>query len=350
MSSYKTRAKNAIGSVKKSGGANYAQKQANNYNSKINSYGAYHSGRYAQMLENQMLDILDRRGTQHFGTDEVFSDYARDYSALSKLGAADAQTQVGDYMTGGYGNDYTAAASQQSYMNGLGGQTETLLDKISTAQQIHGGEHANAITGGELVNNMDAFNYQKWQDKLSALQNGRELWNAAYNAVNDVDRQAYADNQDYMLSLSKYYGDLEEARAQRKQDKWTADREYELDKLQYAQQKKAAKRTASGGSGRSKSSGSATYYTGVQSTGNKTGSSKESSKTSASDTYGLSKKEILALGYGPISREKLDQLIDSGEVSVYYDEKGKPHVKKRNTAPSKPSGKESPFKMGTKLV
>lgn len=231
MSSYKTKAKQALGSVKNSGGASYMQKQENAANKQIASYGAYKGGKYAQMVESAMADILNRRGGYNtFGTDQVFADYARDYSALSGLAAADTQAQVGNNMTGGYGNDYAAQAAQQSYINNLQGMNNGLMDQIAAANQIRAGQMDDAYTGGQLAGSAGAFDYQKWQDKLSNLQNARTLWNAAYEKANAVDRQAYGDNQSYMANMSQYYGDLAETQAQRKADKTNADHQYELDR------------------------------------------------------------------------------------------------------------------------
>lgn len=258
--SYSSKTRKALGKVKQSAATKNAQKNRNDYDKKLSAIGPYRNGTFAKMVEGAVDDILNRRAqSSNFGNADVFGDYARDYAALSKLAAADTQTNAEENMAGGYDTDYTVPAAQQSYMNGLAGQNEDLLSKLSTANQIHSGEMENKAAGGQRANEAGAFDYQKYQDKVEALQNARSLWDAAVEKTGAVDSQAYSDNLSFLSDMAKYEGNLGESKADRALSKWKADQDYQLDVLQWKRQQeeaaKAAKAARSSRSSRSSGRG-----------------------------------------------------------------------------------------------
>lgn len=345
--SYSSKTKKALGKVKQSAATKNAQKNRNDYDKKLSAIGPYRNGTFAKMVEGAVDDILNRRAqSSNFGNADVFGDYARDYAALSKLAAADTQTNAEENMAGGYDTDYTVPAAQQSYMNGLAGQNEDLLSKLSTANQIHSGEMENKAAGGQRANEAGAFDYQKYQDKVEALQNARSLWDAAVEKTGAVDSQAYSDNLSFLSDMAKYEGNLGESKADRALSKWKADQDYQLDVLQWKRQQeeaaKAAKAAKAARSSRSsRSSGRGGYGTGFDTGG-------KGKKKVKLEYHGVPKSEILALGYGPISEAKFDDLIDSKDVLITKDKNGNLHVKKRNVSIPPNPGKPN-FSLGTKL-
>lgn len=345
--SYSSKARKALGKVKQSAATKNAQKNRNDYDKKLSAIGPYRNGTFAKMVEGAVDDILNRRAqSSNFGNADVFGDYARDYAALSKLAAADTQTNAEENMAGGYDTDYTVPAAQQSYMNGLAGQNEDLLSKLSAANQIHSGEMENKAAGGQRANEAGAFDYQKYQDKVEALQNARSLWDAAVEKTGAVDSQAYSDNLSFLSDMAKYEGNLGESKADRALSKWKADQDYQLDVLQWKRQQeeaaKAAKAAKAARSSRSsRSSGRGGYGTGFDTGG-------KGKKKVKLEYHGVPKSEILALGYGPISEAKFDDLIDSKDVLITKDKNGNLHVKKRNVSIPPNPGKPN-FSLGTKL-
>ena len=345
--SYSSKARKALGKVKQSAATKNAQKNRNDYDKKLSAIGPYRNGTFAKMVEGAVDDILNRRAqSSNFGNADVFGDYARDYAALSKLAAADTQTNAEENMAGGYDTDYTVPAAQQSYMNGLAGQNEDLLSKLSTANQIRSGEMENKAAGGQRANEAGAFDYQKYQDKVEALQNARSLWDAAVEKTGAVDSQAYSDNLSFLSDMAKYEGNLGESKADRALSKWKADQDYQLDVLQWKRQQeeaaKAAKAAKAARSSRSsRSSGRGGYGTGFDTGG-------KGKKKVKLEYHGVPKSEILALGYGPISEAKFDDLIDSKDVLITKDKNGNLHVKKRNVSIPPNPGKPN-FSLGTKL-
>lgn len=343
--SYSSKTRKALGKVKQSAATKNAQKNRNDYDKKLSAIGPYRNGTFAKMVEGAVDDILNRRAqSSNFGNADVFGDYARDYAALSKLAAADTQTNAEENMAGGYDTDYTVPVAQQSYMNGLAGQNEDLLSKLSTANQIRSGEMENKAAGGQRANEAGAFDYQKYQDKVEALQNARSLWDAAVEKTGAVDSQAYSDNLSFLSDMAKYEGNLGESKADRALSKWKADQEYQLDVLQWKRQQeeaaKAAKAAKASRSSRSsRSSGRGGY-------GADTGG--KGKKKAKPEYHGVPKSEILALGYGPISEAKFDYLIDSKAVEIKEDKNGNLHVKKRNVSIPPNPGKPN-FSLGTKL-
>lgn len=345
--SYSSKTRKALGKVKQSAATKNAQKNRNDYDKKLSAIGPYRNGTFAKMVEGAVDDILNRRAqSSNFGNADVFGDYARDYAALSKLAAADTQTNAEENMAGGYDTDYTVPAAQQSYMNGLAGQNEDLLSKLSTANQIHSGEMENKAAGGQRANEAGAFDYQKYQDKVESLQNARSLWDAAVEKTGAVDSQAYSDNLSFLSDMAKYEGNLGESKADRALSKWKADQDYQLDVLQWKRQQeeaaKAAKAAKAARSSRSsRSSGRGGYGTGFDTGG-------KGKKKVKLEYHGVPKSEILALGYGPISEAKFDDLIDSKDVLITKDKNGNLHVKKRNVSIPPNPGKPN-FSLGTKL-
>ena len=336
--SYSSKARKALGKVKQSAATKNAQKNRNDYDKKLSAIGPYRNGTFAKMVEGAVDDILNRRAqSSNFGNADVFGDYARDYAALSKLAAADTQTNAEENMAGGYDTDYTVPAAQQSYMNGLAGQNEDLLSKLSTANQIRSGEMENKAAGGQRANEAGAFDYQKYQDKVEALQNARSLWDAAVEKTGAVDSQAYSDNLSFLSDMAKYEGNLSESKADRALNKWKADQEYKLDVLQWKkQQEEAAKAAKAAKASRSsRSSGSS----GKGGSGTGSGNSGNENKKVKLEYHGVPKSEILALGYGPISEAKFDDLIDSKAVEIKEDKNGVPHAIKRETTPPPNPGK-----------
>lgn len=345
--SYSSKTRKALGKVKQSAATKNAQKNRNDYDKKLSAIGPYRNGTFAKMVEGAVDDILNRRAqSSNFGNADVFGDYARDYAALSKLAAADTQTNAEENMAGGYDTDYTVPAAQQIYMNGLVGQNEDLLSKLSTANQIHSGEMENKAAGGQRANEAGAFDYQKYQDKVEALQNARSLWDAAVEKTGAVDSQAYSDNLSLLSDMAKYEGNLGESKADRALSKWKADQDYQLDVLQWKRQQeeaaKAAKAAKAARSSRSsRSSGRGGYGAGFDTGGKRKNKVKP-------EYHGVPKSEILALGYGPISEAKFDDLIDSKDVLITKDKNGNLHVKKRNVSIPPNPGKPN-FSLGTKL-
>lgn len=267
--SYSSKARKALGKVKQSAATKNAQKNRNDYDKKLSAIGPYRNGTFAKMVEGAVDDILNRRAqSSNFGNADVFGDYARDYAALSKLAAADTQTNAEENMAGGYDTDYTVPAAQQSYMNGLAGQNEDLLSKLSTANQIRSGEMENKAAGGQRANEAGAFDYQKYQDKVEALQNARSLWDAAVEKTGAVDSQAYSDNLSFLSDMAKYEGNLSESKADRALNKWKADQEYKLDVLQWKKQQEEAAKAAKAAKASRSSRSSGSSGKGGSGTGN----------------------------------------------------------------------------------
>lgn len=345
--SYSSKTRKALGKVKQSAATKNAQKNRNDYDKKLSAIGPYRNGTFAKMVEGAVDDILNRRAqSSNFGNADVFGDYARDYAALSKLAAADTQTNAEENMAGGYDTDYTVPAAQQSYMNGLAGQNEDLLSKLSTANQIHSGEMENKAAGGQRANEAGAFDYQKYQDKVEALQNARSLWDAAVEKTGAVDSQAYSDNLSFLSDMAKYEGNLGENKADRALSKWKADQEYQLDVLQWKRQQEEAAKAAKVAKAARSSRSSRSSGRGGSDAGFDTGG-KRKNKVKL-EYHGVPKSEILALGYGPISEAKFDDLIDSKDVLITKDKNGNLHVKKRNVSIPPDPGKPN-FSLGTKL-
>lgn len=234
---YIDRAKKSIGAVTVSSGASAAQQNAFALNNQINGMGTYNGGTYTQMLNDTMDKIANNKANYNLASDQALTKYAQDYSALSKLGVAGAEANTGTF-AGGYGTDYASAVSDQAYNSYVTG-----LDMLATAQQIGQRQNSNLIDSMGNISNLANFNYNNWQDKMSALQNARELEQSAYNKLYGVDLDAYTDKQSAMANLLQYYGNLGLDKAQLQQKLAEAKQDRSVSKT------KSKSKSGRGGSG-----------------------------------------------------------------------------------------------------
>ena len=223
--SYIDRARKAVGNVSVSAGTSGMQQNATNYNKKINAMGQYGGTiGYAKQLDSIMGDLNSPR--YDFGTDRAMTQFAQDYSALAKLNVADAQANI-DAQNAGYGNDYSGAVADQykpDYVTDMG--------LLNTEIGARATDDQNILNAAQNAQELGAFDYQKWQDRMGALQQARSLTQDAYEKLYKTDLNRYMDNQDRLYDLSKYYEGVTQAQKDRALKQRQADQNYAINALQ----------------------------------------------------------------------------------------------------------------------
>ena len=325
---YNKKALNGINQrVTASSGASFAQQHANNYDKQLANAPAYNGGAYANKISQIADDILNNRKDYSFGGEEAMSKFAMDYSALSGLGVAGAKADA-DKLSGGYANYGSQAVADQYRSNYV-----NPLEQMETVQNIAQSGKQNQLDVGGMLNNANNAALEQHQNRINAMQNGRDIMENLYQSLYGTDIDMANARQAALNNLMGIENDLNYGKDKLKQELLEADQDYELALLADLATKKSG--SGSGGSsgrrsGR-KSSGSSGYgYNYSDDTSNQKPKNKDTLDV-------LSKQEILALGYGPVNNKKLESLIENGDVQLYQDKKGNWHVKRLAAQTSKPS-------------
>lgn len=196
----------------------------------------------------------------------------------------------------------------------------------------------NAITEARLQNNSVlaeiAFNalQKELELSLAGFQYKNQLILEKTNQKQNVENMYYNRYQDVLAQINHENALAEEVRQYNEsmaEEKRQYNESMAFQKEQFAWQKaQAAKSSSGGGSSIKKSSGSSSKkskssHTSSKSSINKGAKNqtiKNSQSKSSEPTVDMS--SVLALGYGPISASKLNQLVSEGKA-VEYEENGK---------------------------
>ncbi len=239
--SYFEKSKKGISNTFNSSAAQQELKRKQELDNAVSSYQPTDTSYYDDMLSKNMAAIMTGKSNYNFAPDEVLSQYARDYSALNKLGVAEGKQLTNQYAQG-YAADYTNAVADQ-----VSNDYITSPELLSLAQNINNSETLNKLNGMKDALSLKDFEQQKDDDYIKALLQARGLSQSVYNKFAEQDLQAYTDNQNALQSMLKYEGNLELDKQKLAQEQREADQSYELSKLAYQK----AKSSGSGGSGRS---------------------------------------------------------------------------------------------------
>ena len=214
-----------------------AQRRQREAESAVNNYGQFGYSRQAD-YDSALDKVLNRKAfTYDMNSDALYKQYKDQYAALGKLAMRDTMGQAAA-MTGGYGNSYAQSAGQQMYQQYMQKANDMLPQLYGMALDRYNAE------GDALRQN------------LSMLQSDRDsqygMWNDAYSRLL-ADRD-YAGNQYNSLYGSAY----EAARAQRADEQWQAQMDYQKARdavadsqweRQFALSQQAARRSGGGGGG-----------------------------------------------------------------------------------------------------
>lgn len=240
--SYFEKSKKGISNTFNSSASQQELKRKQELDNAVSSYQPTDTSYYDDMLSKNMAAIMTGKSNYNFAPDEVLSQYARDYSALNKLGVAEGKQLTNQYAQG-YAADYTNAVADQ-----VSNDYITSPELLSLAQNINNSETLNKLNGIKDTLSLKDFEQQKDDDYIKALLQARGLSQSVYNKLAEQDLQAYTDNQNALQSMLKYEGNLELDKQKLAQEQREADQSYELSKLAYQKAKSSGSGRSSGGS------------------------------------------------------------------------------------------------------
>lgn len=271
----------------------------------INNYGSFN---YAnQDSYQQLLDSIVNQQPFSYDlqSDPSWGSYKKAYMREGDRASANALAQA-SAASGGRASSYATTAAQQAG-NYYAGQ---LADIIPTLEQNayarYLSDFSNRLSSLGAIENDRAFDYQNWMNEYNMLQ----------NSLGNYQGQDATDYQRYLDAYEQQYRAEQDRLAQEQQAYENALASYQA--LGYATPEVAAILgiKSGGSSGTAGSSGSGGGGGGGTKSSNTEVQLEETKGNTVSDDGGLTvdMNSVLALGYGPISESRLNELVASGEV------------------------------------
>lgn len=310
--------------------------------------GGYGSGadgynsQYGSTIDSLLSGLLNREAfSYNKDTDELYQQYKESYTRGGQRAMQDVLAQI-SARTGGLASSYGTSASQQTYNNYMA----ALADKVPELYQMRYNMYLDEINMQRedlnTVLGIDSMYYDRYRDTVGDQQWQQQFdynayrdsiadsqWNKQFDYGVTGDRQALAQSQiDAILKAGSTPSAELLAQA-------GYSGEYAAALQNYYNRKSTAK-----GSGGVDEETTSMDYNGLFEAAMDSGHPKSyiannykrfgfTSSTGLYDDYmsweenggGLEvdMNSVLALGYGPINEDKLDELVASGEVAEYQD-------------------------------
>lgn len=287
--------------------------------------------------------------------DQAQKDYTKeqsgayvDWQKQSNQYGADAEQKAAQ----GMANTGYSESSQVSMYN-------TYQQRVVAAREAYSRavlNYDNAIKDARLQNNsvLAQIAYEALQKQLELSLQGFQyknqlilekanqktaLENTYYQRYQDVIKQINTENT-LAEEVRQYNETLAETKrhneaAEAAQAAALAEEKRQFNKQMALENKKLANSSGGGGSIKKSSGGSSSG------SGKSSGSSSSGIKKTSNSNPTIDMNSVLALGYGPISEKRLDELVRSGEVEE-YTMGGKIMFKKVNKSTSKKTSNSKP--------
>ncbi len=272
----------------------------------------------APVYENEWQDEIEDRmmniANSSFEDWAKGSDYQYLYDRYSRGGEQAMEDVLGQIAarSGGYASSYAVAAAQQQYNNYM----STLEDAARAMYQDDLNQQMQTLG---LIGDYESTQYNRYLDELNQWQGDRDF---AYNQFWDNWNRDYTLNRDEVEDAryeeeTDYFRDYEKA-----VDYAAATGDYSLfvDMGYYTPEQAENLRNiwlrqnvaSSSGSGAGGGSGGSSSSKKTKSGGKKVGPDDDNNENDKWAQIDMS--SVLALGYGPISYERLEQLESSGQI------------------------------------
>ena len=304
---------------------NYEESDAvKKYREQLEQANQQKPGDYAsawQEKQQQAYDAVTNRPKFQYSPsgDPLYQQYKQQYQRQGKLAMQDTMGQAAA-MNGGYGSSYAQMAGQQAYNSEMQRLNDRMPELYRIALDKYQQEGQELLQRYEMASQMEAQDYNRYQDQQAAWRSDREYAANRYDNERSTDYNLWADSDDREYSRFQDQQQLAQAQV----DYLISIGAEVPDSLmeasgygkEYIEAIKAA-RAASGSGGGSKSSlktaisnysyGSGKNYSGPTTSGNLSADLAALRKDAAS--VGMTKEEI---------NKKVQQL--AGE---YYQHTGK---------------------------
>lgn len=292
---------------------------------------------YSQRIDDMLNQILNRDAFSYdAANDPLYQQYKTQYNREGNRSMND--TLASAAANAGGMNSYAITAAQQANDYYATQLNDKIPELYQLAYEMYLQDIDNQVRDLGLLTQMDDTQYARYRDTMGDWENDRDF---AYNKYRD-------DMSDYQWGTEFNYGiDRDNVSDDRYDQEW----EYQQQQDAYSKAMTmlkagampdastlkvagissteavaylAANKPVASSSGGS-SSGSSGGYRGGSSSGSSSGGSSGSSSSSGytgsgdSDELRVDMQSVMDLGYGPISEEKLDQLVRSGMVEQYQE-------------------------------
>lgn len=124
--------------------------------------GSYQS-RYGAQMDQTLNGLLNRRPFEYdVNTDALYQQIKDNYIKQGRQAMMDTQGQSAA-LTGGYGNTYGVAASQQAYQDSLGALADRVPELYQLAQQRYLNDENSQRQNLAALQGLDESEYQRYQ-------------------------------------------------------------------------------------------------------------------------------------------------------------------------------------------
>lgn len=124
--------------------------------------GSYQS-RYGAQMDQTLNQLLNRRPFEYdVNTDALYQQIKDNYIKQGRQAMMDTQGQSAA-LTGGYGNTYGVAASQQAYQDSLGALADRVPELYQLAQQRYLNDENSQRQNLAALQGLDESEYQRYQ-------------------------------------------------------------------------------------------------------------------------------------------------------------------------------------------
>lgn len=329
--SYGTQINDLMDQIKNYGSFDYAnQDEYQKLLDQITNYGSFsyaNQDSYQQLLDS----IVNQQPFSYdLQSDPSWGSYKKAYMREGDRASANALAQA-SAASGGRASSYALTAAQQAG-NYYAGQLADIIPTLEqNAYSRYLSDFNNRLSSLGAMESDRAFDYQNYLNQFSQLQSGLgalqsdrdfnyENWmneyNMLQNSLGNYQGQDATDYQRYLDAYEQQYRAEQDRLAQEQQAYENALASYQA--LGYATPEVAAILgiKSGGSSGTAGSSGSGGGGGGGTKSSNTEVQLEETKGNTVSDDGGLTvdMNSVLALGYGPISESRLNELVASGEV------------------------------------
>jgi uncharacterized membrane protein YgcG len=337
-----------------------------NYNNMIKNSDKYYQAQIdaskdwantQTQLQNEQTDFAIEKIEQQ--KDQAHKDYIKeqtgayvDWQKQSDPYGVNAEQRASQGMANGGYAESSQVAMYTAYQN-----------RVATARDVYNRavlNYDNAMKDARLQNKSIlaeiAYNSLQKQLELSLqgfqykntlvlqkAQTKREIDNTYYGRYQDVLNQINTENA-LAESKRQYDLDLKERKRQYDETKKLQREQFDFEKEQFNWTKEQAKKNSVSGGG--SSGGSGGKVKGGSSGGSSSGSKGNtqvkggSTKTNKSSEPTVDMSSVTALGYGPISAKRLNELVATGQV-IEYEENGKLKYKRATSKKTTSSSKKT---------
>ena len=213
------------------------------YNKTLAAKPAAYQSQYAGQVNNVIDRLNNRSFSYDVNSDALFQQLKSLYNEQGKLAMADTQGQAAA-LTGGYGNSYGVAASQQAYQQAQSQLYDRIPELYQLALSRYQQEGNDLKDQYSVLTNQDATDYGRYRDTVSDYENERAYRETALRNLQSMNQNLWAQNENNAYNANNqawnnYWTAEQQTAANRAQavseDQYNSDLAYRYAALQQAQ-------------------------------------------------------------------------------------------------------------------